>query len=573
MLRVSLSLLRSIEASLDKGWFKYDELEKELGGREEAFYTLLEGFSLGLYRIKGEDVFEVRREGLRLLETWSLAGKPEVDPWVDSRVYTMLYTAAAADGYVVRGEWGPILEDRGLASGGRITGAASQLLEFVPKLERSFIVTKLMAKALARAPDGPAPASDYGKWLKVYEAMGLAVGSVPQNAFYSLTMAGRFVKRALLRANLDAPFPSIVNPRVLEALERAERRAELSGEEKAALGMLGFLKSTGELDYPGRLVLAAYRTVRSMQRRRTAPMALSPHEERLVKAVVETWRDKVEGRRPNILVNKEWIGRKYLELWGEEPPGDLSLDLLHLESLGLVRETVEEGKQVYEPTREGEIIAGLPGVGKGAPVLAVKSITSPMSFESPATEWISLGIDHGVVARGGPTKRGERLARASQAARSPLVTRVEAMVLQRIPEGRSVERRLLEDAVKAAGGDPVEAIDRLEARGLIETLPDGRIRLTYPGRLVKTALIGVPSGVAVPISPVIVRVIKAVNDYGIEDLATLVGKTRLSLDTVKEALTIARAAKFIGRGGGLTAAGKALLEALAAMTAEEEKLY
>ncbi len=573
MLRVSLNLLRSLEASIDKGWFKYDELERELGGREEAFYTLLEGFSLGLYRIKGEDAFEIRREGLRLLETWSLAGRPEVDPWVDSRVYTMLYTAAAADGRVVVQDWRPILEDRGLAEGGLLTGAAQQLLDLVPRLERSFVITKLMAKALAKAPDGPARAEDYGKWLPVYEAMGLVVGTVPLNPFYSLTAAGRFLKRAMLRANLDVPYPSIVNPRVLDALERAERGLPLGEEEKVALGVMGFLKATGELDYPGRLVLAAYRGVRSMERRRIAPMALSPHEERLVKAVVETWRDKVEGRRPNILVDKEWIARKYRELWGENPPGDLSLDLLHLESLGLVREVEEEGKQVYEPTREGEIIAGLPGVGKGAPVLAVKSITSPMSYESPAIEWVSLGMDHGVVAKGGPTRRGEMLARASQAARSPLVTRVEAAALQRIPEGRSVERRLLEDAVRGAGGDPVEALDRLEARGLIETLPDGRIRLTYAGRLVKTALIAVPPGIAVPISPVIIRVLKAVSDYGTEDIATLVNKTRLSLGTVKEALTIARAAKFLGKGGGLTAAGKALLEALAALSVEEEKLY
>jgi len=571
-LRVSLNLLRSLEASIDKGWFKYDELEKEIGSKEEAFYTLLEGFSLGLYRLKGEDTFEIRREGLRLLETWNLAGRPEVDPWVDSRVYTMLYTAMAAGGVVDVEAWRPILEDRGLAAGGVLTGAASQLLDLVPQLERSFVITKLMGKALARAPDGPARSDDYGRLLPVYEAMGLVVGTVPSNAFYSLTAAGRFLKRAMLRANLDVPYPSIVNPRVLEALERVERGLGVEGELKTALGVIGFLKATGELDYPGRLVLAAYRSVRSMQRRRIAPMALSAHEERLVKAVVETWRDKVEGKRPNILVNKEWIARKYQELWGEEPPGDLSLDLLHLESLGLVRETVEDEKQVYEPTREGEIVAELPGIGKGAPVLGVKSITSPMNFESPAIEWVSLGMDHDIVAQGGPTKRGEKLARASQAARSPLVTRTEAAAIQRIPEGRSVERRILEESVKSAGGDPVEALDRLEARGLIETLPDGRIRLTYAGRLVKTALIAVPPGIAVPISPIIVRVIKAVSDYGRDDIATIVNKTKLSLGTVKEALTIARSAKFIGKGGGLTAAGKALLEAYAALSTEEEKL-
>ena len=70
-----------------------------------------------------------------------------------------------------------------------------------------------------------------------------------------------------------------------------------------------------------------------------------------------------------------------------------------------------------------------------------------------------------------------------------------------------------------------------------------------------------PAGIAVPVSPVIVRVLQAVREYGTRDLATLVNKTRLTLESVRDALILAESAKLIGKGGGLTAAGRALLEA------------
>ncbi len=567
MIRVSQRLLRALEESLDRGWFRYEDLAKTLGGREEALYTLLEGFALGLYNTRGEDTFEIRREGLRLLEAWRMAGKPSVDPWLDSRVYTMLVSAVAAGG--VPKEWIPILADRGLVDGeGTPTSVASELLSLVEVLERGLVVTKSMARALVKAPEGPAEAGLYGRFLPVYEAMGLVVGTVPLNPYYSLTLPGRLLRKALAKANLDAPWPSVVNPWILRALEKVEAGEEATPEEKTVLGTLGYLKATGSLDYPGRLVLEAYRALRRAWLR--PPMALSAEEEKLVQAVAETWRDKEE-KRPNIIVDKEWISRKYRELYGEEiPREELGLDLLHLESMGLVEEAEEEGKQIYKLTRYGEEIQDLPGLGQGSPVPAVKAITYPYALLSPSIEWVEAGINHGTVAVGGPTKKGVMLARLSRARRRPMVTRPEAAVIRRLPEEKSLERYLLEEAAKAEGGDPEEALSRLEARGLIETLPDGRVRLTRAGRLVKIALLGVPAGIATPIHPIIIRVLEAMEKIGKEDIAKIVNETGLTLGSVKDALVLARQAKYIGRGGGLTAAGRALLDAARLLAGEEE---
>jgi len=558
VIRVSQRLLTALEQSLGRGWFSYRELAEMLGGPEEALYTLLEGFALGLYRIRGEDTFEVREEGLRLYESWALAGKPAVDPWLDSRVYTMLIAAKAAGG--VPEEWAHILADRGLIEeGGAPSGAAEQVLALVPRLERGLVVTKSMARALVKAPEGPARNEEYGRFLPVYEAMGLVVGTVPLNPYYSLTLPGRLLRRAFARLNLDAPWPSVVNPGILSSLERAEAGEELTPEEKTLLGTLGYLKATGALDYPGRLVLEALRALKGARLR--PPMALAAAEERLLKAIAETWRDKEE-KRPNILVNKEWIARKHAELYGEEPdPREMGLDLLHLESMGLVEEASEEEKVVYRLTAYGEEMLDVPGLGQGSPVPAVKALTYPYALLSPAIEWVEKGVEHGTLGVGGPTKKGVALARLSRAPRLPLVTRPEAAALQRIPDEKSVRRSVLEEAIAAEHGDPEKALSRLEARGLIETLPDGRIRLTPAGRLVKIALLGAPLGIATPVHPVLVRVLRAVVELGLEDPAEIVNRTGLTLGSVKDALVLARSAKLLGKGGGLTAAGRALLEA------------
>ncbi len=553
--RVSQRLLRALEESMDRGFFNYRQLEELLGGREEALYTLLEGFALGLYNIRGEEEFEIRQEGLELLRAWQAAGRPGHDPWIDSRIYTMLYTLEA--GGKPPADWLEILGDRGLADGAGITEAGRMIVGLVARLERGLVITKSMARSLAKAPDGPARREEYGRFLPVYEAMGLVVGTVPLNPYYSLTLPGRLLARAMRRLNLDAPLPSVVNPAVIRALERAEAGEELTPEEKTLLGTLGYLKPTGDLDYPGRLVLEAYRALRSPWLR--PPMAMAARGERLVKAVAAAVEEARE--KPNLTPGKELVARKYRELYGEEPGDWLGMDLLHLQSLGLVEEYEEEGKTAYRLTVYGERLANTPGVGAGSPAPAVKAITYPYALLSPHVDWVTRGQETGILGVGGPTRKGEMLARLSAAPRIPFLTRPEALALQRIPDEKSIEREAVARVLEAEGEDPEAALERLEARGLIETLPDNTVRLTRAGRLIKIALLGVPPGIATPVYPVLVRVLQAIRELGTEDLARLVNHTKLTLEAVREALILARAAKYLGRGGGLTAAGRTLLEA------------
>ncbi|MEB3807020.1 MAG: DUF505 domain-containing protein [Desulfurococcales archaeon] len=565
-MRVSQHLLKALEASIDKGYFNYKEYEELLGGREEALYTLLEGYALGLYRIRGEEEFEIRAEGLELLEAWTTAGKPQVDPWIDSRIYTMLYTIHYSG--TTPDEWKPILGDRGLIGGDGLTPAGEKVYQLAPRLDRGLVITKSMARALAKAPDGPAPGKDYGRYLPVYEAMGLVVGTVPLNPYYSLTLPGRLLARAMRRLNLDAPLPSILNPAVLKALQSLEEGGELTPEEKTLLGTLGYLKPTGTLDYPGKLVLEAYKSLRKTRLR--PPMALASQEEKLVKAVRDAVREAQE--KPNLVPDKDLIAKKYRELTGEDPGASLGLDLMHLESMGLIEEYSIDEKPAYRLTRQGERLAEAPGLGNGSPAPAVKAITYPYALLSPHLSWVESAREAGLVGAGGPTRKGEELARLSNTPRIPLLTRPEARALQSIPDEKSVRRQTLSSLLESMGTDPERSLERLEARGLIETLPDNTVRLTGPGRLVKLALLGVPDGIATPIYPALIRVLAAINQLGTEDLARIVNYTGLTLGTVKDALVIARTAKYLGKKGGLTSAGQALLEAVRQLAMEEATL-
>ncbi len=553
MVRVSQSLLRAIDATRDRGWFASDELSELLEGQENSLHILLEGYTQGYYDLEGEDRFRITEKGRRLYRLWELAGKPEADPWIDSRVMTMV--KALAYGGEAPSTWRPVLGDRGLLSeDGELNEVALELVDTLIFGDQRPVVTKSMARQLLKAPQGPAKREEYGERLPVFEAMDLVTGSVPTSAYYSLTSAGRLMRRLVARLNLDAPFPSVVNARVITAVRKLADGAPLGEEDRRMLGLLGYLKPDGGLDYTGRLLLDILDLYRRVVR--APPAALGREDERVLIAVREAWERAREN--PNLEPDKEAIERAYREKYGEEPR-DLTLSLLHLESMGLV-ERLEDRQDQFRPTAAGNTLATAPGAGSGAPVLGVKALVLPWSFESPSIEWINTAREHGLVGVNGPTKRGDLLARLSETPRRPLLTRLEVRVLQRIPAKKSVERATLEEVA------PPEAIDRLEARGLIETLPNGRIILTRVGAMLKNAVAGVSPGIAVPVSPLLVRVLKAVKELRTDDVAKLVNETRLTLGEVKDALLLARAAKYLGRSWTLTGEGEMLLEALEMMS-------
>jgi len=569
---LSTKMLEVLDEKLDEGWFHYREFVEKFGSAEEALRALLDLYSQGLLDIRGEEEFIVTDHGRRIVEAWRSAGKPRAEPWLDSRIYSMLYASVKAGGRVP-GEWGKLLEERGFATGGELNPSGYIVYETLGSSPKRLVVTKAIAAALISVPEGPAEKSNYEtRWLDTLEAMGLVARSVVNSAYMALTGPGRLLRRALMSVNIDAPYPALVNPGIVEALEAIERGESIPDEKRSMLGVIGYLTSTGKLTSAGRLVLAAVRMLQKPAS--TPPSALSRWELLLMRRVREQWR-KAE-TNPELaptrkllheLLEKEWGMRHY----------SVGLALYQLEALGLIEEVYDEElkRQVIRLTKLGELVLDASG-GRETTAVAVRALVEADSGRSPSEKWISLAQHEGILGPGGPTRYGRILARASREAfRSLLVTNLEALILKRLPEQRSVPRdHVVKSFASQFEEDEVRlALDKLESKGLIETRLDDRIEISEVGLMVKYAILGVPSGVATPVNPHLIRVLEAVKRLGTEDVARLVNETRLDVDTVKTALILARACKYLGRYGSLTGEGEMLLEAVRRLRAwiEAEK--
>jgi len=547
-MRVSQNLLRLMDESIDRGWFDVAEVSGIVGGREKTLSILIEGYVLGIFNYRGETVFELRREGLELLNIWGFLGRPEADPWLDSRIYSMLRTVLMRPGGIP-GDWAPLLEERGLASGGEVSEYGGELLSLLDRLERTIFITTSFAGLFTTFPDGPAERVRFPSGWELAEAMSLLVSSIPNGLYLGLTEAGRTLKRGLRNLSIPGGIPVVVNRRILEGLERVEAGEKVPDDLLQLLISLDYVSGLGRLEYRGRMVLRAYRMVRRPPVNR--PMALTAEEEQLLRGVVITWRERME--KTNVYATKERIAKNL----GVEWTGDLGLSLKHLESLGLVEEYYEDGKEEFRPTREGEELSGLPGLGGGTSVEAVSSLAKTVSGLSPSEDWVSDAISTGILGGQGPTKKGEMLYRAGYYARKPFLTRDEAVALRQMPEKKSVDKSYL-----VSKGVDKKGINRLVTRGLIELLPDGRYVITDAGLLLKTALVAVSPGIATPVYPTLVKVLEAIDTLNTDDPVEIIKSTRLSVEAVKAALIIGRNAKYIGRSGKeLTQAGKALLQA------------
>jgi len=210
---------------------------------------------------------------------------------------------------------------------------------------------------------------------------------------------------------------------------------------------------------------------------------------------------------------------------------------------------------------------------------AVKAITTPRkAFAAPNLEWYNLALKEGLVGTGGPSRRGNLYADlAEKVYRLPFLTKYEYMVFSVIPEkGITLSEiyELLKDELPA--WKIRFAINKLEARRLIEVLPDGNVVETEAGKLLDQALLSVPKGAGFPVTPIIVRVLQALKKMGtlyvkeqkVRILPRNVAEAKrisgLSDETFAEALQVARLFGYVGYNN-LTDTGMMLLEAVEKM--------
>jgi len=467
--------------------------------------------------------------------------------------------------------------------------------------------------------------------IPLLEVMDLLTWSVPERTVYALTELGRAVYEALLKEGY-APIDAVLDEPTLEvlALLVSQGSDALTSEQLLNLQTLGYVELDGTVSAAGQAAMRAYSLLvapqfsegKSQEQIRT--FAITEPEIELLAAVKQLTEP---ANSPQLQADKKTLHRvlvdrmvkRYQELVGrygrtleERLPKkrkavalleqlkdhddwfntfwDLDELLVSLEAFDLLRTEVEETKTVYRLTPNGhKILAEQQGSSRDITATAVKVLTTAVTrFHAPADSWVEQAREEGLIGTGGVSKLGRFYADlAEQCVRIPALTREEAEVLVNLPEtvretGSSHRLASTSTAKDQSSLDEEKrdwALEKLEARGLIERLVDGQVMRTEAGQLLAKAVSGAMQ-LGHPVTPAIVRLLTAIRQVGTlyikeqkvrmmpHNWAEEERLTGLGPQEFKEAVHIARMGHYVGEAN-ITEAGLDLLAVLELLNASQ----
>ena len=556
---------------------------------------------------------------------------PEGWRWLGSEVIAMLEAAERA------GRVGPLaveaLLERGLAVRVRdretkkeyltLSDAGRRVLEIYRAAEPGLEISAALADAIRKLPLGPAPSSELPTPAHDehrLEAMRLIAYSLPSSDVFAFTALGQAVKKALETGGWGEG--DVLTSDILWALADYADSGEATEAGLATLQALGYVGPAGELLPAGEWALEALRLWQGGVRADVWSFAIEAEEAAVLETIAAQWRKAEETNpeeRPTFEVLRramidrkvaeykaliEKYGRKLNEMpakfrliaekfqtakdlarWYDEN-FDLREALLSLESFELVETGEDEkGKEVFYLTGWGEeVLEDQKNSRRDVSATAVKAITmTRRSFSAPGYDWWNEAREQGLVGSAEPTRSGLLYAQlAEHVERLPHLSRYEMMVFHAIPARGLSEEEIYAALEKKLDRERIRwALEKLEARHLIDRLPDGNVVETTAGELLDRALAGVPEGFGNPVNPLIFRLIEALKAVG--NLYVKEKRVRILPRNIKEALDLsglpkdvfdntleaARAAGFVGRNS-VNEAGLLLLEAAALMNPGED---
>ncbi len=572
--------------------------------------------------VGGEVVIREAR-GLAAPTDW-----PDDWRWLGSEVIAMLDAAARAE------QVGPKAQQALLARGLAVrvwdrhrktervilSEAGQTVLDIYTQAHPRLIVDHELAEFLRHAPIGPAPSDRLpvgSHQAHLLEAMRLIAYSLPVSDVVALTALGQAVQRALQTGGFGQG--AVLSEDLLWLLARHADGEAIPQAALARLQALGYVDGEGELLPAGEWALEALRLWWDGPRTEVWTLAVQAEEVEVLQTVDALWqRHANTGNDDDIptfaRLRREMIDRKVreykalLERYGrriKEMPRQyqaiaqrfaeakdlarwyddnfaLRETLYSLESFDLLSSQEDAaGREVFRLTPIGQqVLADHAQQRRDISSTAVKAITMTRKmFSAPAMDWWQQAHDAGLIGTAEPTKSGWLYAHLAETlTRKPLLTRFEMEVFHLIP-ARGVTEDEIYRQLEARGESRERirwALEKLEARHLIEILPDGNVVETPAGERMDEALAGVPEGFGNPVTPIMVRVLQALRSVG-----TLYAKERkvrvlprnlkeawrrsgLSREAFDDALKAARVAGFVGRNT-ITTAGLLVLEATDAM--------
>ncbi len=601
----------------------------------EALANVLKGlYAQGteVYSEKEEDVAGdiviKEQRGLDKPENW-----PDKYRWIGSEIIAMLDAAQKA------GQVGPKAEEhllqRGLAvkiwdrkkkkEFVTLSEVGQTVLDIYKNTHPRLIIDDELTEFIRKTPSGPTtadrlPTGSHHEHL--LEAMRLIAYSVPVSDAYAFTALGQAVKKTLEKGGFVKG--TVISEDILWNLAKLADGENVPEEAKAKLQELAFVDDNGELLESGEWALEVFRLWYDGPREGVWTIAITDGEveilqtiEKLIKKYKETKDDedlpnfenikrimidkKVEqykkilekyGRKIKDIPEKyrkiaeEFEKAKDLKKWYEDN-FMLREELYSLESFNLISSVEDEnGKEIFELTEFGrEVLEDQRSNQRNISSTAVKSITMTRKmFSAPSIEWINEAKEQNLIGTAEPTKSGMMYAKMAESIdRLPLLTRFEMEIFKNIPARGITEEEIYEKLAKNERDRFLIkwALEKLEARRMIEILPDGNVIETKTGELLDQALSGVPSGISNPVNPIIVRMLKALKEVGTmyvkeKKVRILPGNFKkaqaisgLSEEAFNDAINVARLSGYIGKNS-ITTSGLLLLEASESMLAKKE---
>ncbi len=517
---------------------------------------------------------------------------------------------------------------------------AERLWEIYRGAHPKLVVNRELYDYIRRIPEGPSPSKNLLKekrFAELLESMRLVALSVPEREIYTFTGLGQAVKRMV---EYVAPSREVVlseDLMVLVAKYMDEGWENLSEDEREILASLAYVSETGELLPAGEYALEAYNLWKGREFKPVRTVSIDLLDAEILKTLDALW--KKHEQNPDLLptvdevINelfyrpirqykhllsyygrriyqdvgyhkKKEIERKFSEVktveelfksfyerggkWRDKMKEVVLQSLYSLESFSLAYSSTEKGKEVYRLTEHGRaVLRDMYRRGfRDIPSEAVKSITiSYGEFIAPNGRWYEEALSRNLVSVAGPTESGRFYADLSyRIVRKPHVTRFELQVLKAVPDQGFFLKDVYGSFDEIWHEEITYALNKLEARGYLYVLPDEGVILTDRGRKIKRALSGAPDSMINPLTPITVRLLKALAEVGTlyvkerkirilpRNVKEAIRRSGLEPELFRKTLILAKTAGLVGQNT-LTEAGILILQLLREEEREQEVRY